>query len=610
MRRAELGGRGLRLIAITWLAWQGACASPSTPQEPARPLVAEPPRVSSNIVRSDYIGSEECQYCHAEIYRTWRSSPMRRMNRRAGGTRIQAPFDGSVFRLKNDWAVMEEQEGYKFMRLSSGGDERLYRITKVIGGRYREDFAGIDVTDAGDPVRGRGRGPEKILPVSYVYSTRSWRYKGYSVLVPERPGMRAGPVWAKTCIGCHNTLPYLTLLYDDLHGPGAGSYQGSVSDDLLPASRTWTIAASDEAGLKQVIGHEIERLSGPAPELEGASLGEMLAAVIRVTRRRLHAGHLVEVGIGCEACHGGAREHADDPEVLPTFEIKSPLIEIRRPSGQAPTRAEQVNRTCARCHTVLFSRYPWTWEGGRRADPSPGGSSMNSGEARDFLLGACAREMSCTTCHDPHTEDSAERLREIEAPAGNALCVRCHGELGSNDAVRAHTRHRPEGPGAACVGCHMPKKNMGLGYTLTRYHRIGSPTDQVRVLEDRPLECALCHEDRSVEELVTTMERWWGKQYDRQALRRLYGDDLGVNVLDSTLARGRAHEQVVAIGTLGEKKATRAVPLLAPHLAHEYPLIRYFTKHAIETILGQPIPIDVNEPAAEIKAQVEKWLSR
>ena len=48
----------------------------------------------------------------------------------------------------------------------------------------------------------------------------------------------------------------------------------------------------------------------------------------------------------------------------------------------------------------------------------------------------------------------------------------------------------------------MPQKNLGLGYNLTRYHRIGSPTEKARVEGDRPLECALCHADKTVEELT------------------------------------------------------------------------------------------------------------
>src|SRR6185436_351566 len=124
-------------------------------------------------------------------------------------------------------------------------------------------------------------------------------------------------------------------------------------------------------------------------------------------------------------------------------------------------------------------------------------------------------------------------------------------------ALRAHAHHDPSGAGGACIGCHMPKKNMGLGYALTRYHRIGSPTDRARVEGDRPLECALCHVDKSVGELVGAMERFWGKRYDRAALTALYGD-LGGSALLSTVVRGKAHEQATAMHVLGEHRVRAA----------------------------------------------------
>jgi len=217
--------------------------------------------------------------------------------------------------------------------------------------------------------------------------------------------------------------------------------------------------------------------------------------------------------------------------------------------------------------------------------------------------------MSCVACHDPHAEDRPERLRAIEGAAGDRLCASCHQDLASSEAVRSHTHHDPRGRGAACVGCHMPKKNMGLGYSLTRYHRIGTPTDEDRVLRDRPLECALCHVDRSVENLVGIMEAWWGKRYDRAALRGLYGDNLDVNVLASTLVRGKPHEQAVAIAVLGESGNKGIVPRLVPHLSHDYPLVRYFARQAIESLTGRPLPVDVNEPAGVIADRARRWLA-
>jgi predicted CXXCH cytochrome family protein len=597
-------------LSLGLASWLLGCAADSRPRGgDSRPVASQPQKVESNILRADYVGSAACKSCHQEVYERWQRSPMHLMTRDATPANIRAPFDGTTFRVGADSVTLTQRGEHRFMHLVSAKQgERTYRVSRVIGGRYREDFAGIELQDGLD-ASASARGSELVLPVSYVFGTASLRYKGYSVLLPERAGMQAGPIWSAACAVCHNTLPYFSTIYDDLLGDGAESYQGSISDDLLPPSSRRSFAVRDRASARRALVDELAFL-GREPEAASGSLEEVLLETLRVTRRELHGGHLVEVGIGCEACHGGAREHIADPSVRPSFEVRSRFLEAGVASGKAESHAASLNRSCARCHTVLFSRYPFTWEGGRRSDPVPGGSSMNSGEARDFLLGGCANALTCTTCHDPHAEDDRSRLAELESVRGNHVCQSCHDDLRSDEAVRAHTRHRVDGPGSACVACHMPRKNMGLDYELTRYHRIGSPTDPERVLRDRPLECALCHADWSVEAIVGRMERFWSQRYDRAALRRLYGDDLSVSALDATLERGEAHEQAVAIGVFGEQRVARAVPALARELAHEYPLVRFFAKHSIERITGEAVPIDPNRSATEIEVDTARWLEK
>ena len=368
---------------------------------------------------------------------------------------------------------------------------------------------------------GGGDPRELLLPVSYVFETRSFRLKGYSVLVGERPGLRAGGVWSETCVFCHNTVPYFDALWGELAGSGAPSYQGTVVDRLLPRERRWRYdgRADGEAALLDAAPPRSPR-SAAAPPRAGDDRRAALTHGIRELRARFGADDFVEVGIGCEACHGGSREHVADPRVHPDFAPRSAFLQARPEAGGDATRAEQVNRVCARCHQVLFSRYPFTWEGEGRRGGKPGGSSITSGEARDFLLGGCARQMSCTTCHDPHAEDRRADLDRLATTAGNAVCVRCHPQYAAPAALAAHAHHDPAGAGASCIACHMPKKNMGLGYALTRYHRIGLPDDPARVERDRPLECALCHADKTVGELVGKMEAWWGRKYDRARAAR------------------------------------------------------------------------------------------
>jgi predicted CXXCH cytochrome family protein len=377
-----------------------------------------------------------------------------------------------------------------------------------------------------------------------------------------------------------------------------------VVDRLLPQDRRFRFEIASDRALGDSVEAEVRAIGG-TPSVPG-DRQEALKHGIHELRTRFGARHFVEVGIGCEACHGGSREHVEDPRVLPDFAPKSAFLEARpavaRTDGDV-TRAERINRVCARCHQVLFSRYPFTWEGGQRRGENPGGSSITSGEGRDLLLGGCARQMSCVTCHDPHGEDRRAELERLATPAGNGVCVRCHAQYAAPPALARHAHHDPNGGGASCVGCHMPRKNMGLGYALTRYHRIGLPDDPVRVERDRPLECALCHADKTVEELVSTMERWWGRKYDRAALALLYGS-LDARPLPATVERGRAHEQAVALATLGAAHVTAAAPAVARQLVNPFPLVRYYARRALEALRGQTCAVDLDRPTTEIAAAV------
>jgi predicted CXXCH cytochrome family protein len=465
-----------------------------------------------------------------------------------------------------------------------------------------------------------------VLPVSYLIATGTLRYKGYSVMVHERATVRAGPIWSRSCIFCHNTVPEMDRLLGAIAGPRAPGYQGEQVDRWLPVERRSHVSVTDEGAFASAAEAEIARLGGVAagtgegaptldvrgepssPRAPGDVRGEpssprapgLARRALDVVRSGFDGDALIEVGIGCEACHGGSREHARDPRLRPSFTAVAPWLEVTLPPDNPPvssraalsapavapsTDAQAINRACARCHQVLFSRYPFTWEGGRR-DGAAGGSHINSGEARDFLLGGCAGVMACTRCHDPHGADRGEDLRALETPAGNATCTGCHSELADRQRLRDHAHHDPDGAGGSCVACHMPRKNMGLDGTLTRYHRIGSPTDPARVLGDRPLECALCHADRSAGSLVEAMERWWPVRYPRQRIAELYGS-LDANVMRATLDLGKPHEQAVAMATLGAVRDRAAVPLLTRQLLSAYPLVREWARRALTSVLGR-----------------------
>ena len=305
---------------------------------------------------------------------------------------------------------------------------------------------------------------ELLLPVSYVFETNSLRLKGYSVLVGERPGLRAGGVWSQTCIFCHNTVPYFDALWGELAGRGAPAYQGTVVDKLLPPERRWRLAvdAGGEAALRDAVAAEVAAVGGT--RAAGADLRGALVRGIGELRSHFDAPHFVEVGIGCEACHGGSREHVANPRVHPSFAPRSPFLEARREAGGDITRAEEVNRVCARCHQVLFSRYLFTWEGGRggRATPTRRAAARSRRAKRaTFCSGGCAQRMSCVTCHDPHAEDKRADLERLASVAGNTVCVRCHAQYAPAPALAAHAHHDPAAPAPAASAATCRRRTWG-----------------------------------------------------------------------------------------------------------------------------------------------------
>lgn len=612
--RAGLAAAALVAAAAALGACGAGSARPTPANGGATARGGAAGEVTSNVLFEDYAGTAACARCHAERVQSWLASPMHKMTRDPERADVKGPFDGTVFRFKDDTARLEKVGDARFVTLSSRRfGSGTYRVTRVIGGHYREDYAGVLVPAARADATPLASPPEEVvLPVSWVFGTSSLRYKGYSVMVKERSGLRAGPVWSETCIFCHNTPPYLSTVLGALAGPGAKPFQGQVVDPLLPRERRAEWRVTDERALSSALGRELSRIGAREAR-------PTLPSAIAATRSSFRREHLVELGIGCEACHLGSAEHVRDPSRLPTFEPKSAFFEVRWPSlgaslspasrgalGSAELRAARINRICARCHQVLFSGYEPTWEGGSRHG-NAGGGQINSGEARDMLLGACASKLTCVECHDPHASDATARLRAMPAAEKDALCTRCHDRYASPEALRAHAHHDPGGEGARCIACHMPKKNLSLDGTLTRYHRIGSPTDPARVLLDRPLECALCHADKSVESLVGAMETWWKRAYDRGALVKLYGD-LEARPLVATAMRGKPHEQAVAFFLLGETRDRRAAVVLAPQLTHPYPLVRGYAKRALDTIAGAPVPVDIDADDAAIEAQAKAWL--
>jgi len=138
-----------------------------------------PSFVRSNVARADYAGTQACADCHAEETASFLKSPMHEMTRVVPGAVVHAPFRGERFRFKHDEVELTQEGGERFVTLDSKTiGTHVYRVTRVIGGRHREDFAGVEVKAAqvGSAVV---KPDERVLPMSYVLAEQAYRYKGY-----------------------------------------------------------------------------------------------------------------------------------------------------------------------------------------------------------------------------------------------------------------------------------------------------------------------------------------------------------------------------------------------------------------------------------------------
>ncbi|WP_348823970.1 cytochrome c3 family protein [Flavobacterium aestuarii] len=165
-------------------------------------------------------------------------------------------------------------------------------------------------------------------------------------------------------------------------------------------------------------------------------------------------------GIDCERCHGPAKKHVQAHLKFPDIKKAQYVVAFR-----SLNRQQRID-ACALCHSGnsksrLKSRYQY----------KPGESLMDyfneNPTSKDTLnmdvhgnqLGLLAQSkcfkksqaMDCMTCHNPH-QDSPGNLTTY-----SKICMSCHKDIKHNSAtVKTFTKTMLA---AACVECHMPKKD-------------------------------------------------------------------------------------------------------------------------------------------------------
>jgi predicted CXXCH cytochrome family protein len=550
---------------------------------------AIPSGEDSNIRRGDYVGPDSCQACHPRNYGLWAEHPHRWMNALATAATVHGDFSGrSVLSYLGGRATFARQGDQYIMRLERGDVRRTYAITQTIGSRFYQYYVGKQM-EGPEPRTHHFYHKDHVLPFGYWLAQKEWVpivHVGPEMPDGQRPDPFAPPEggrhyaeYAVGCNHCHTTFPLADLL---------GRRPDTVGTHA-PYPLHWSMGKhleETQPSLYAALTEQIER----GPGVQKNPTDDWDAPHYAVT-----------LGVSCEACHLGARQHvASRGRVPPRFFPSSPNLWVETGGARLDfgRSHDNVNWACGRCHT------------GRRPQFAAGMSTWNSVEYADAMRGSCYSQLRCIDCHNPHRATGPRWSASPEQEY--AVCLKCHEQFKPAAARQAHTHHPADSTGARCLNCHMPRINEGV-QDVVRTHMIYSPTRAEMIEANHPNACNLCHTDRPIDWTLDYLKEWYHAGYDGAKIAATYPER------SAPAARGWLHSpnpsvRLVAADALTRARDFQALPQLLDALDDSYLLNRQFALKGLREMLGPELgetdyrfymtPEERRQPLAALRARL------
>jgi predicted CXXCH cytochrome family protein len=518
-------------------------------------------RDESNIHPADYVGPDACKQCHPHNHEAWSGHPHRWMNAPAGETTVKGDFSGSasISYLGGEGTFFRRKNKH-FMRVERGEVKRTYEITQTLGSRFFQYYVGKQI-EGPEPKSHHFYTRDHVLPFGYWLDQKEWVpivHIGSEMPDGKRPDPFAPPdtgrhyaEYAASCNHCHSTFAL-----GDLFGrrpQQMGAY--------APLSMHWSMKGYLEKAHPEMLEPMSELLERTEKEAVQNPMANWEASKYAMT-----------FGISCEACHLGARAHAESGgKVLPKFFPISPHLFVEAGEKQLEYGRTQanVNWACARCHV------------GNRPQFAAGMSTWNSVEYSDAMRGSCYSKLRCIECHSPH--QALGPRWTPSADQDDAVCLKCHTQFKPAPERLKHTHHPAGSEGARCMNCHMPRINEGI-QDVVRTHMIYSPTRADMIEANHPNACNLCHTDQPINWTLRHLKQWYGRGFDEKKIAVSYPDPTKT-VGQGWLRSENPAVRLVAVEAMIRNKDIKAIPSLIDALDDRYLVNRQFAYKGLQEML-------------------------
>ena len=533
----------------------------------------------SNIRPADYAGAESCRKCHAGKHADWFEHSHRLMNAMATPENVRGDFSGdATIDYMGGTGRFYQVNGEYRMALKRGLSTRVYAIERTIGSRFTQYYIG-KMIEGSEPADSPAWETQHVLPFGYWITEKQWVPTVHVFRESNTDKENQDPYTEKeivsydaSCTACHTTLAAGDWMLNLAGGQRLSAFSPrSVAFDFhgyLKDARPELVGgrSADEVGSQEIF--DIGQIMGELPAIKNA----------------------VSLGIACEACHFGAKKHAElstetETKYSPSFFVAGPHVFADGTSREDVLGRSRANLTfaCAKCHS------------GGRPEYANGNHTWNSTEFSDAVGGFCydpqgakekgMNELTCVQCHDPH---KATGLKWSRTQAeDNQSCIDCHGQFGDPAKLVAHTHHASGSAGSACMNCHMPKINEGL-QDMVRTHRIFNPTEPRMIEGNQPNACNLCHLEENIDWTIRHLREWYGDKhrYDETKLAANYPQRDGPVAL-GWIRGTHAPTRLAAAEALAKSGQAWGLPHLLDLLVVDDNLVhRQFIQKRLEEKLG------------------------